>query len=236
MKKPIIIAGLENSGKTTLICSLLNAAKKQGKNGAAFKPFEFGLIKRNASETLSDGELFCLNMQGEPMETLVSPYCAHEDYPMEMSFRRDGININWGFIAERLALLEELYDFTLVEAPGSLFMPITEDKFVIDWIQEMGGKVLWLVNPIKEQFYQNLSEINQIKSLNLDFAVVFNNASQVTNPDLLFYIWEKTEKFLNQEVEGMIPFAKIVNNEFGTLGGKIEEAVPKVFSSLVGLS
>ncbi|MBU2514597.1 AAA family ATPase [bacterium] len=235
MKKPTIVAGLENSGKTTFICSLLAEAKNRGRNGAAFKPFEYGLMRRNAADILGDGELFCQNMQGEPMETLVSPYCAHEDYPLEMSFRRDGININEGVIAKRLAILDDLYDFTLVEVPGSLFMPISENKYVIDWIQEMGGQVIWLIHPVKERFCHNLSELNHLKSLNINYSAIFNNASQITNQDLLFYIWEKTEKFLNRQVEGMIPFVKITDNGFGALGKKVEEAVPKVFSSLVGV-
>ncbi len=73
MKSPIVVAGLENTGKTTFINAILQQAKKKGQSGSALKPFELGLLKRNANEAFSDGELFCKNMQGEPMETLVSP-------------------------------------------------------------------------------------------------------------------------------------------------------------------
>ena len=74
--QPIFIGGLSNSGKTTLICTLIQIALKNRKNFAGFKPFDTGLIQHNADETKTDGEIICANMVGDPMNTLVSPYVA----------------------------------------------------------------------------------------------------------------------------------------------------------------
>ncbi len=235
MKKTTIVAGLENSGKTTFICSVLKEAERQSKKGAAFKPFDFALLKRNAADQPGDGELFCQHMQGEPMESLVSPYCANEDYPMEMSFRRDGIKLNPGVISERIKILSGLYDFTLIESPASLMMPITEDQFMIDWIEQQSFELIWVIHPVKDQFYQNLSEIRLLLDRNVNFNVIFNNASQSMDQDLMFYVWEKLEKYLDREIEGMMPFVKPSDDQISALGKRIEENTPGLYSRITHL-
>ncbi|MCP4756556.1 MAG: AAA family ATPase [Proteobacteria bacterium] len=234
MDSPIIVAGLEKSGKTSLICALIQIAFKHGLALAAFKPFDTGIIKRNAEERIGDGELFCRNMTGEPMEALVAPYIANEDYPVEMAFRRDSIKIDWNFIRERLKILGDLYNSTLVELPPSLFTPITEKKMTFEWLQESGSRLIWLIHPTQQQFERNLAEIHLLKSLGLNVHLVMNNASKITNQDLLFYIWEKIEKFTEQEMEGMIPFVKNLETDFVKLGSKIEENLPGLMDRLFG--
>lgn len=228
IQTPIAVAGLRNAGKTTIICALLKLLGEKGKKGAALKPFDTGIIRRNALEQLSDGEIFCQNMEGQPMETLVSPYIAHEDYPIEMSFRRDGIRVNWGTIKERIRILEELYDQVLIETPDSLFAPITEEKMTHDWLVELNARILWILHPKETSFLHNFAELKQLQSTGLNFSVILNNASQITNQDFLFYAWEKTESFLGRQAEGMVPFVSDKENLF-------EKLAPKVRENLSGL-
>ena len=236
MKPPIAIGGLEKSGKTAFICALLKLAEKKGIQAAAFKPFDKGLLKRNAIEMLSDGEKFCLHMKGEPMATLVSPYCANEDYPMEMSFRRDGIRINWNVLNERLAILDDLYQRTFIELPASLLTPLTENKTAFDWIKETGARIIWLFHPLHSQFIQNLFEIKLMNESRADYTIVFNNASLIMDQDLLFYTWEKTENFSNQEAAGMIPFIPALNEQYQKMGEKIEESLSGLLEEIFRVS
>jgi len=76
-KPPFLINGLSNSGKTTSICGLIKIGLTRQQYFAGFKPFDTGLMKRNASEQLSDGEIYLNHMTGEPTEGLVSPYMGH---------------------------------------------------------------------------------------------------------------------------------------------------------------
>ena len=233
MGSPIIVSGLKNSGKTTFINAALRWAEKKGQKGAGFKPFEIGLLQRNATETFSDGELFCQNMQGEPRETLVAPYCAHENYPLEMSFLRDGIRVNWGLIGERLAMLEKLYDFTLIETPDGLFTPITEEKMLYDWAQEQNYHIIWIIHPLQDQFQRNLAEIKLMMDLNLPFTVLFNNRSQILDQDLLFYIWEKIESFSHQEAAGLLPHLPQQENYLHLFAEKIAANSPQLFDLIM---
>ena len=228
-----MVGGLTRCGKTALICGLIQLGFRSNLSLAALKPFDIGLIKRNASEEPSDGELFCRNMTGEPMEILVSPYVANESYPIEMAFRRDGIRINWGFLNERLGILNSLYNFTMIELPGSLYTSITEEKTVSDWLRESRNRVIWLINPSPAQFEQNLAEISLLKSLELEVDLVMNNINPVSDQDLLFYMWEKIERLAEQEIVGMIPHIKHLDNDYIDLGEKIAAALPGLIDGLM---
>lgn len=231
---PVTIAGLDNCGKTAFICSLIKLGHRSDISLAALKPFDTGIIHRNANEEISDGALLCSNMTGDPMEVLVSPYVAYETYPIEMAFRRDGIRINWGFLNERLKILGDLYDFTFLETPGSLCMPITEEKLVSDWLTETQYPVIWIMKPDQDQFTQNLAEISLLKGLNLNVELVINNTDPIQDQDLLFYMWEKVEQLAGQEIAGMVPFVRNLETDFSRMADKMETALPDLVSRLLG--
>ena len=228
-----MVAGLNKCGKTAFICALIQLGRRSGTEMAGLKPFDVGLIKRNALEEISDGELYCQNMTGDPMEILVSPYVANEFYPIEMAFRRDGIRINWGFLKERLNILNDLYSTTFIELPGSLYTPITEKKMGFDWLKESENRVVWLINPVAEQFEQNLAEITLLKSLNLEADLVINNTAPVQNQDLLLYIWEKIEQLAEQQIVGMIPYVRNMGRDFAKLADKTAAAIPGLIDRLI---
>jgi dethiobiotin synthetase len=231
--KSVVVAGLTGCGKTSMIRALIELARQKGARFAGFKPFDTGILYRNALEEQSDGGKICDTMTGEPVETLVSPYIAHETYPIEMAFRRDGINVNWGFISERLKVLNTTYEFTLIESPSDLFSPITEEKMTFQWIQERFERVIWIIHPVPEQFEHNLAEIHLLKTLDTDISLVMNNASDIRDQDLLFYIWEKIETFASQEIEGMVPFIKEEERREVEMAKKILSYLPNLVKSLI---
>lgn len=228
-----MITGLNQSGKTAFICAVLKLGDQAQRKLAAMKPFDNGLLKRNATETPGDGSLICRYMTGEPMEILVSPYVSNEDYPIEMSFRRDGIQINWGFLNERVALLSNLHDRTLIEVSGGLCGALTEDKTVSDWLEELKYPVLWVINADASSFEQNLSEIRHLKELGLETELVINNTAPITDQDLLFYMWEKIERLADQEIAGMIPFVRNLEYDYDRLAEKTASALPDLLDRLL---
>lgn len=231
--QPIFFGGLPGAGKTTLICTLIQIALNDEKRFAGFKPFDTGLIQHNANETQMDGELICANMTGDPMGALVSPYIAHENYPHEMAFRRDGIRVDWNFIQKRIEILNDNYHQTLIELPPSLFTPITEQKMVIDWLAESKNSIIWVINPVREEFSQNLTEIQHLKSSGIPFDLVINNASKIMDQDLLYYIWEKVEEFAEIELFGMIPFIKNLDFNYKKPIPMIEKFTPDLIKKFL---
>jgi len=229
---PILVAGLPQAGKTAFICAMIRLAEKHHLNAAAIKPFDTGLLKRNAGEQLGDGELICKTMSGDPTESLIAPYVAHEDYPLEMALRRDGVKVEWEKIHERLLLLDEKYDLTFIECPPSLYTPLNEAKSAYQWVADIGKEIVWIIHPVHEQFTHNLAEIQLIKNLDLQAYYLLNNASKIKDQDLLFYIWEKLESVTEQTMAGMIPFDKEIDNTFENLAGMIEDSIPVTVEAL----
>lgn len=231
-RPPVVIAGLNNAGKTTFICTLIQLGYRSNLNLAALKPFDNSLLYRNAEELPSDGALFCQQMTGDPMETLVSPYIAHEQYPIEMAFRRDGIGINMGFLNERLGILGDLYDLTLLELPGGICTPIKEEKTVSNWLTELKYRVIMVLNSAGDQFEQNLAQITLLKGLNLEMELVINNTAPIEDQDLLFYMWEKYEQLAELEIAGMIPYIRDLEQDYTQMTDKLASALPNLIGSL----
>jgi len=204
----LLVAGLPGSGKTHLILSLMAWVKAQGISPAAFKPFEVAGIAHNATETPTDGERYAQMMSGEPLSTLINPYIANEDYPVELAFRRDGIKMQPKLLADRQQILLENYGCLFVELPAGLAQPISETQDSLDWALEQEASILYLIRPGTEPFTETLLEIARLKASGANFMFAFSNASDLKDGDWIFYQWEKLEAAAAQQAEGMLPHQK----------------------------
>lgn len=225
------ICGKQGTGKTAIIRAILRLAKAHHKYFAGFKPFDEGLLNYNSRDILSDGEEIALEMKDRPNVNLISPYIANEDYPFEMSFRRDGGSINEKLLESRLKTLITKYGKTFIEMPQGLFTPLTEDKTNLDWIKEVFTKrpsnttaeIIWVVQPEKKDFEYNLSQLAHLKNSGIPFKILLNNSNASTDQDFLFYLWEKLEDFTGQEILGMIPYTEETNDIFDDFVDRFEE-------------
>lgn len=223
--KPILIGGLESSGKTLIGCAILQIATAAGFEWGAMKPFDAGLLERNASELEHDAGFYCRFMAGKPAESLVSPYIAHENYPIEMAYFRDGIRIDWKLIDNRINILMKRYHQIIVELPPGLCSPLSEDMMTLDWAMSVSDQIIWVMNPQADQLEHNIIELKALFEKKANVMILINNLKKVVDTDLLFFIWEKIEKIFHLEVEGMIPH--IPNCKIGS------EVVTDVFNKNV---
>jgi dethiobiotin synthase len=225
-----LIGGLKNSGKTLLGCAILQIAVRSNQEWGAMKPFDVGLLQRNAKEVESDASYYCQLMAGKPAVSLITPYLANENYPIEMAYERDCIRINWELIKERLAILEKNYDCSLVELPSGLLSPLTEKVLVLDWAESISDQIIWIMTPTMDQLEHNFLELKTLFERKFKVTIVLNNQKMVDDADLLFFIWEKIEKFFSQEVKGMIPY--ISECEIGSVASSdiINKNLPNILS------
>lgn len=213
VNKRFLVAGLPRSGKTTLILALMERAKMLGETPGAMKPFDVGQLRRNAQEAASDGQLFQGCMQGNPAETLVSPYMAHEVYPVELAFRRDGITLNWQYLHERLTIMAKHYQPLFVELPGSMMTPLDEATTTLAWAQRLNSPLIYALRPEAELLASQMAEVALLKAHKLEFHLWINNQQSPQDGDFLFYFWEKMEALAEQQIEGMLPFAPEITAE-----------------------
>lgn len=232
-KSPILVNGLTGCGKTTFIAGLLNIGLNKKQSFAGFKPFDTDLMRRNASEKSGDGEIYLKNMVGEPSEGLVAPYVAHEHYPVEMAFRRDGISVSEHFLKDRLKTLNDHYSRVFIESPGSLFMPITEKKQYYEWMLSFSNTVFWVMDFNVDQFTQNLAELHHLQNLGCDITLIFNNSRKLQDQDLMFYLWEKMESSLKMQAVGMIPYITKLSENTEGLVNKMEDNISALIASIL---
>gem|GEM_PF-2190785 len=229
---PLFVGGLSGAGKTTFCCAMLRLAQEYGLKAGGFKPFDVGLLERNAKEQFHDGQLFCQNMPDDPNENLVSPYLAHERYPIEMAFRRDGIRIDWKLVQQRLQIFNQTYDRTFLELPGGLHEPLAKDIILIDWMKQVGRQAVWIIQPKLSLFEHNLMELKLLKEEGFKLHIVINNLAKTIDPDLLFYMWQKIEDVLDQQLEGMIPFIPSWKSGKRLMIVAMEENLPNLIRSV----
>ncbi|OGG94909.1 MAG: hypothetical protein A2527_10045 [Candidatus Lambdaproteobacteria bacterium RIFOXYD2_FULL_50_16] len=225
-----MLAGLSGSGKTHLTLALMEWFKLKGKEVAAFKPFAVNALGHNANEQASDAELYAAQMTGEPANTLINPYVAQENYPIELAFRRDGIKVRPKLLAERQTLLLDHYAKLMVELPGGLAESVDEKTKVIDWAIAQVTPLFYLIRPSKERFNETLLEMDLLRRSQVEFYFAFNNANHLKDGDWLFYQWEKLEAVADCQAEGMLPFEP----DPKVLALKLEEYLPKLTGLLNG--
>ena len=230
VSRAFFVCGLKGAGKTSLIQGLIQRGNAKGEQPAGFKPFETDQLGRNAREEDADGEIFVSLMQKEPNENLINPYKANEDYPVEMAFRRDGIQIKWDYVASRKQILCQHYDPVYIETPAGLFTPLTEDKDLLAWMVEWDLPILYVLSQKKEHFPLQLAEIELLKAKGLNYHLWLNNPVMPKDGDYLFYLWEKSEIHAGQLIEGMLPFIPEPTPE--SIAIQIEEHLPGLLKKI----
>jgi len=229
----IVIAGCLASGKTSILCALIQiVARKYNQQIAGFKPFDNGLIRNYAKEEFFDGELIQKAMTTPPHITMISPYVANENYPIEMAFKRDGIQVDWEFVQNCLNVLHSTYDGVLIEAPPGLYTPITEGKNFFHWLPKISRKVIWIVCPGKTAFELNFSYLEHLRYHHFQVQIIINNANKFKDQELLFYFWKKLEEYSSFPVVGMIPYFKELQDDRDGFACKVEDNLKEMIEKL----
>jgi len=126
-------------GKTRLAEALLLAMGKKGLRAAGIKPVESGV---DGSETDADrlraASSFHVKHRGLRLAAPISPHLAA---------RREGVAVDLdGLAREARACLADV-DFLVLELPGGLFTPLTDDTLNADWARRLSPDTVLLVAP-----------------------------------------------------------------------------------------
>ncbi len=144
-KKLFITATGTNVGKTFASCKILKQLGKEGVKIGALKPIETGVssVPADADKLLKICQKYNpnfrdLNPQDISAYTFslpAAPYSADTQKVIKIEAIKD-----------KIAELEKLCDFLIIEGAGGLYVPITKNYFMLDLIKEIECKTL-LVTP-----------------------------------------------------------------------------------------
>lgn len=193
--KTVIVAGLKNAGKTTIICDFIDWNNKQLSNKwSVFKPFDCGQFFLNQQDALSDGEIFVnLIPSNKPHVSTITPYMAYKQAPFEYAISEDLNQPNFSKIDACLQKISANQKKVWIESPGSWYSPIASNMSFVDWAKKVSSAAVWVMQADRGIFDINLSQIILMKENFINIAVIINNYPVLRDEKWLNYCWKKIE-------------------------------------------
>ena len=206
-RKFIVVAGLAGCGKTFTILKFLAAANLVFPHQAvgAAKPFDTGLMTKNAREQTSDGEIFSAILAQQPNSTFLTPYLTYSSYPFEFSLAEEGNRLNYAFLEARLLKLTKFFKPIFLESPGGLATPLSPQTSFLDWSAAKLRAALLVFDLDPKSFSSTLLEAEKLKLAFPHAAVVLNARGDNPPPTWLDYVQNKLEQEMGLAVLGFIP-------------------------------
>ena len=135
-KNRIFVTGTDTGiGKTVFCLILMRYLFQKGFNPFYFKPFQTGCPSPDDPE--SDANFIYSHIQqlkGKDPSFSVG-YCLREPKAPYFAARNEGKEIDIEFVKKILEEREKEYDWIIIEGAGGLYVPVTEDKMIIDVIK-----------------------------------------------------------------------------------------------------
>jgi dethiobiotin synthetase len=203
-KKLFISATNTNIGKTYASIQILEHLGKQGIKIGAIKPIETGVTTTpdDATALLRVCQKYNKNfIQFNPFDICAytfalpaAPFCADSKK-----------QINISHILKKIKEIEALCDFLLIEGAGGLFVPITQDFFMIDLIEKLSTKTLLITPSHLGCINETLLSIEALekRAINFDWCVNLykdkESFSIVTQPfyDSYFQNWQSLDEYIS---------------------------------------
>ena len=199
-KKLFITATGTNVGKTYASCKILEHLGRQGIKIGAVKPIETGVstVPADADKLLKICQKYNPNFRKlEPLDI-----CAYTFALPAAPYSADTKNIiKIENIKEKIAELEALCDYLIIEGAGGLYVPIKSNYFMIDLIKELECQTLLVTPSHLGCINETLLSIKALESFGIRYDWCVNlykdkeEFTQTTKPfyDNYFGRWSKLE-------------------------------------------
>ena len=199
-KKLFITATGTNVGKTYASCKILEHLGRQGVKIGAVKPIETGVsgVPTDANKLLK----ICQKYNSKFRELEPLDICAYTFALPAAPYSADTKNIiKIENIKEKIAELEALCDYLIIEGAGGLYVPIKSNYFMIDLIKELECQTLLVTPSHLGCINETLLSIKALESFGIRYDWCVNlykdkeEFTQTTKPfyDNYFGRWSKLE-------------------------------------------
>jgi dethiobiotin synthetase len=128
-------------GKTSLATAILRAWARTRSKVLGYKPIESGVGAAGAEDGLALEAASSFHVKHLPhlhLRMAVSPHLAA---------RAEGVRVDADELARGVAAAREAADGVVVELPGGLFTPLSEDLLAVDFVARLAPTALVLVAP-----------------------------------------------------------------------------------------
>lgn len=199
--KVLFISGIDtNIGKTFATGILARALAEKGKTVITQK-----MIQTGCTEVSEDIEmhrrLMGIPFTAEDRDGLTCPYIFTYPCSPHMAARRDGRTIDLGYITARTRILQDLYEYVLLEGAGGLMVPNDFDSLTIDYVKENNYPVVLVTSGKLGSINHTLLSLFACKQYGVEVkALVYNLYPQTDK-----LIEENTREYLTQYLRKEFP-------------------------------
>jgi dethiobiotin synthetase len=130
-----------------------------------------------------------LKMMGRSIEYFapyandINPYCFSLAASPHLAARQAGVYINSSKIIRSFYRLRELFDFVLVEGAGGVHVPLSEDKLIIDLVEDLNIPVLLVAENRVGTINHTLLSVESLRSRNIPIIAVVLNTIRPDSPE-----------------------------------------------------
>ncbi len=132
----ICVTGIDTDIGKTIVTGLLGKyLRDRGKSAITQKICQTGCQELSA-DIIVHRKIMGMELVDEDKNGATCPYVFTEAASPHLAAKLENIKINLQRITEATSLLQQRYDFILLEGVGGLMVPLTEETLLIDYIQE----------------------------------------------------------------------------------------------------
>ncbi len=143
MNRGVFITGTDTEvGKTVVSAGIAGALKTRGINVGVMKPVATGAMMTEDGLISNDAQFLLKSIRCDGPRELINPVSIELPLAPLVACRLDGLQIDLNKITDAFQRLTKTKDFVVVEGIGGVWVPITEDYFVCDMIEELGLPVI----------------------------------------------------------------------------------------------
>jgi len=229
MRKGIFVLGTDTGvGKTVVAAGLALALKKRGVNVGVMKPVATGCLG-SGKRLVSEDAAYLMEAAGADAPPLVNPIRFRNPVVPNVAAAVENAEINLEEIYGAFSALKAEHDFIVVEGIGGVLVPIKQDYFVSNLVQELGLSALLVARAQLGTINHTLLSAEALAVRGIDVVGVIMNDLPETNISLAEVTNEKVITDLcGVPFLGTLPRMHTVSVEgmqFGALGEVFSERI-----------
>jgi len=222
--KGIFVTGTDTEvGKTVVAAGLAGAIKKRGVNVAVMKPIATGTAMTMDGPVSDDVRFLLKSIECDLDLDLVNPITTGLPLAPLVASRLDKFEIELDKVRDAYLKLSQMHDFVVVEGIGGILVPIKEDYFVIDMIEDLGLPIIVVARPGLGSINHTLLTLREATRRGIDVRGFLVNEldphgegiAEKTNPEVI-------KEISRIPLLGVLPFDPEVNVSRLELGDIIE--------------
>lgn len=198
--KGIFVTGTDTEiGKTVIAGGLAAILKQAGANVGVMKPISTG--------DMTDAEYLKHVTQVDDPLHLINPVSLCHPLAPSVSANIEGKLVDMSQISKAYSILQQKYDYLIVEGVGGIAVPINDDKLVVDLIKHLGLPIIIVANAGLGTINHTMLTVEYARQHQITIlGIVLNmfqsekaSLAELTNP-------KEIERVTQIPVLGVVPF------------------------------